>query len=295
MENIFVREDIAKPENRFNLALFHLQIDEDFHKWFCQKLNIPENSVIYPTENLEGDRPDFIIKDGHKTIGYIEVELGDENKAQLNSYRHKYENNNVHIFSISGKTIQKSDLSLEEIKNHLFKKLETINTSQKVLSVKYLIKLIDTYSNNYQTYSRSPVSNEMLERPFINKLLEALIDFKPNGNQNKAIPGTYYCDTNSPKGFSFRVYSKESKVQTKSISLLSITKGREYITFLSAEKYRIYLNHKENELVENWINFIKDTLKLPVHKLSFNQRLEAELSSVDQHMEKLVAAIIPLI
>ncbi len=115
MEDIFVREDIAKPENRVNLALFHLQMDEGFHKWFCEELQLPVSAIIYPTENLSGDRPDLIVKDGDKTIGYIEVELGDENKSQLSTYRYKYANDKTKIFSITGKSFHNSDLSLEEI------------------------------------------------------------------------------------------------------------------------------------------------------------------------------------
>ena len=37
MNDIFVREDIAKPENRVNLALFHLQMDDKFHNLVYQQ------------------------------------------------------------------------------------------------------------------------------------------------------------------------------------------------------------------------------------------------------------------
>ena len=298
MKDIFVREDIAKPENRVNLALFHLQMDDVFHKWFCEKLGLPNSAVIYPTENLSGDRPDFIVKVANKIIGYVEVELGDENKSQLSSYRYKYENATTKIFSITGKSIHSSDLSLEEISLHLSDKSNKSNflsNKQKVLSAQYLIKLIETYSNNNISYSRNPVSEEVLNRPFVNKLLDTLADYRPDVNQKRAIPGNYYCDTNSPKGFSFRVYSSESTLQTKSISLLSITKGGDLITFLSAEKYREYLNHKEGTDIENWLNFIQKTLKLPIDKKSFAGRIETPISTVNKYFNELVNVIIPLI
>lgn len=85
-DNIFVNEDISKPENRVNLTLFHLQMDESFHIWFCSKLKIPISSILFPVKNSVGDRPDYIIKNNGLTIGYAEVELGDENISQLESY-----------------------------------------------------------------------------------------------------------------------------------------------------------------------------------------------------------------
>lgn len=295
MNDIFVREDIAKPENRVNLALFHLQMDDTFHTWFCRKLGIPSTSIIYPTENLTGDRPDFIIKDDDIIIGYIEVELGNENTAQLSSYKYKYESDSIRIFSITGKSNHTSNLSLEEIRNYLSNNIESFSNQQKKVSALYLIKLIDTYSNYNLSYSRIPVSDEVLKRPFVEKLLSALQKFTPEPNQKRAVPGRYYIDTASEKGFSFRVYSVESTLQTKTISLLSITKGRDFVTFLSAEKYRKYLNHKNESDVENWISFIQNKLKLPIGKISFAGRSESPILLVEKNIDELIQVIIPLI
>jgi len=295
MKDIFVREDIAKPENRVNLALFHLQMDEGFHKWFCEELQLPVSAIIYPTENLSGDRPDLIVKDADRTIGYIEVELGDENKSQLSTYRYKYESDQTKIFSITGKSFHKSDLSLEEISVFLSSKLDTLSNKQKVLSAQYLIKLIETYSNNIISYSRIPVSDEVLNQPFVNKLLYALEDFKPDQNLIRAEPGKYYIDTNSPKGFSFRVFSKESTLPTKSTALFSITKGRDYIVFLSEKWYRKYLGHKPDIDVSNWVAFIVKDLKLPINSIELKQKLELSNSSVDRQIDTMIDLIKKLI
>ncbi len=138
------------------------------------------------------------------------------------------------------------------------------------------------------------MSDEVLNRPFVKKLLSALEDFKPEPNQKRAESGKYYCDTSSEKGFSFRVYSVASTLQTKSISLLSITKGRDFITFLSADKYRKYLNHKSEFDVDNWINYNQNNLKLPINKISFAGR-EAPISSVEKYFDELIKVIVPLI
>src|SRR5437879_4506424 len=38
--DLFVREDVAKPENRVNLALFSLMLVPAFRRWFLGRLNL---------------------------------------------------------------------------------------------------------------------------------------------------------------------------------------------------------------------------------------------------------------
>ncbi len=295
MKDIFVNEDISKPENRVNLALFHLQMVNNFHRWFCNKLNIPASSIVYPTENLSGDRPDYIVKNADKIIGYVEVELGNENKSQLSQYRNKYENENIKIFSISGKSAHNSDLSLEEVSAFLKNNLDNFANQQIIISAKYLIKLIETFSNNTQKTSRAPVSEEVLNLPFVKKLLDALKDYQPESEQRRAVPGKYYIDTTGTKGFSFRVYSKQSTLPTKSTALFSITKGESDISFQSDWWYRKYLNHKNTEDVENWINSIIYDLRLPIDKIGEKQKFKISIKSIEKNFELLVKLIIKLL
>jgi len=288
-DEIFVNEDISKPENRLNLALFHLQMDDEFHIWFCENLGLPISAVIYPRKNLSGHRPDFIVKNDNQVMGCIEVELGNEDKSQMDSYRSNYDK----VFSITGKNIHNSNLSLEKISSFLSEKLHSIENQQKALSVKYLIKLITIYSNENISYSRNPVSEEVLHRPFVKKLLDALQNYKPHESQNKIESGKYYCDTNAPEGFSFRVFTPTAK--DKSTSLLSITKGRDHITFLSEKWYRNYLNHKPESDVTNWINFITETLSLPINHIKLKGKLEVPITTVEKNFEGLVRVITRLI
>lgn len=294
MEDIFVREDIAKPENRINLALFHLQMNEIFHSWFCGKLGLPTSSLIYPTKNLAGDRPDLVIKNSGIILGYIEVELGDENQTQLLAYRKKYQSENRRVYSITGKSYHRSDLSLEEISEFLGVALSKMTHTQTYLSMLYLKELIDAYSGNFQSNTRSAVSNEMLNTPFVSRLLDALKDYAPEPGQRRAIPGKYYLDTVSEKGFSLRVYSHLSTVQSKSLALLSISNGRDNIMFASSDKYRKYLSHKNTSSVERWISFVQYTLGAPIHKLPENGRFELNISTALMHIDELVEVIKPI-
>lgn len=294
MKDIFVREDIAKPENRINLAIFHLQMNESFHQWFCSKLGIPISSLIYPTKNLSGDRPDLAVKNDGVLLGYIEVELGDENQPQLNAYRKKYQTDNCKVYSITGKSYHRSDLSLEEIGAFLTEKIMNATLSQTYLSMLYLRELIDTYSGDTSSNTRSAVSSEVLNTPFVSRLLEALKNYAPEPHQRRAEPGKYYCDTVGEKGFSLRVYSHRSSVSTKSLSLLAISNGRDGIIFQSAYKYRKYLSHKNPADIERFISFIHGTLGAPINTLPENSRCEIAISTVAKNLDGLIEVIIPI-
>lgn len=287
MDDIFVNEDISKPENRVNLALFHFQMNNEFHNWFCEKLKIETSSVIYPIQNTGSIRPDFIVKNGEEVLGCIEVELGRKNESQNSNYEKKYKT----VFSITGKKEHGSHFGLDEIEVFLKEKIIPSSNSQTKLSAEYLVKLIQTYTTN-NSYSRNFISDKMANTLFVRKLLTSLIDYQPNREQTKAEPNNYYVDTIETEGFSFRVYSPFSK--NKSISLFSITKGSDCISFLSAAKYRQYLKHKSND-VNNWIDFITQELKLPINEMPENRRLSISISTVLNNFETLINNIKPLI
>ena len=77
-DDLFVKEDISKPENRVNLALFSLMQQDWFREWILKMLCLPTDAVVYPPTNVHGRRPDLkAIRDGSE-LAMIEVELGDE-------------------------------------------------------------------------------------------------------------------------------------------------------------------------------------------------------------------------
>src|SRR5437868_3219466 len=83
-----VREDVAKPENRVNLALFSLMLVPSFRRWFLERLQLDPQSCVYPPRNQPGGRPDFVVVGANGSVlAWIEVELGGENSAQLSAYR----------------------------------------------------------------------------------------------------------------------------------------------------------------------------------------------------------------
>lgn len=291
MNDIFVNEDISKPENRVNLALFHLQMIPEFHDWFCDKLKISTASIIYPVQNVGSGRPDYVVKIGNNTIGYIEVELGGENASQLNNYNFMLKGHKV--FSITGFPTGKEDLSLQEISKYITKLIFEIPNTQAKISLQYLSKLIDNFINPSTQNSRQPVSDKVLANPFVNEFLESLVAYKPGTNITKPTPGYYYIDTVQTEGFSFRVYSRKST--SRSLSLLSISGGRSEITFLSATKYRKYLEHKNEKDVESFFELIVTKLKAPILGLGESNRVNVPISLVQVNLHELVEKITHLI
>ena len=290
-KNIFVNEDISKPENRLNLALFHLQMDDAFHAWFCRKLGLPADVLLYPTENLQGDRPDFAIEWNDKIVGYIEVELGDENMTQLQRYRTNYEFDGIKVYSITGSRHHHSQLGLDEILDYL--RSAQFTNPQKEVSAQYICRLIDTFANGKGTTTRSQVSDTMLEHPFVSKLLLLLQDVQPKGTHSRPYAGSWYCDTVSEKGFSLRVFSPKSS--SKSLSLLSISGGRNQVTFLSSVKYRKYLAHKSEASVDAWITFIEQRLNLPIKTMTETERTSQSIATVMEHLDELARLVRALV
>ena len=52
--DVFVNEDVSKPENRVNLALFSLMQQTWFREWFLMKLELARDAVVYPAKTQEG-------------------------------------------------------------------------------------------------------------------------------------------------------------------------------------------------------------------------------------------------
>ena len=75
-DDLFVSEDTRKPENRVNLALFSMMQQDWFREWFLERLELPDDAVVYPSKGRGVLRPDLKVARGESTEAWIEVELG---------------------------------------------------------------------------------------------------------------------------------------------------------------------------------------------------------------------------
>lgn len=191
----------------------------------------------------------------------------------------------VRVYSVYGKREYNPDISLEEIKEYLESRLHRMQNNQIKLSSKYLIESINSTIYRISDTKRKPVSEEFISsNPFISELLLKLKDINKPENSNRPIPGHIYYDTVKEKGFSLKVFSVNT---FQGIALLSIRGGRPQIRFQSEKKYRYYLVHKNREDVDEWINFIINSLNVPINLLRFNQSKEIPISIVHENIEKL--------
>lgn len=260
---IFSREDISKPENRCNLALFHLQMWDQFHDWFLGRLGFAAEAVVYPATNSAGTRPDFVVELGDDKIGVVEVELGAADHTQLAEYRKSHPN----VTLIAGKKEHTCPLSLEEIAEYLDEHLAEAPNQQIRMSAMYLHALIDVSVGGRVGSHRAPVSEKVLEHPFFRTLVSNLADIARAADEAAgASPGHPYYDTQADEGFSMKVYSRKSK----QVALFFRTGGRDALYFQSAEHYRKYLAGRDVD-VEGFIEFITQRFRL---------RLEANRESV---------------
>ena len=117
VNDLFLREDLAKPENRVNVALFAMMQQHWFRKWFLKKLDLPIDAIVYPPTNRDNRRPDLkVVNPDHVTLAYIEIELS-EDTTQLEDYQQTFPK--IPVRSICGKRSHGGKLSLEDIARRL--------------------------------------------------------------------------------------------------------------------------------------------------------------------------------
>jgi hypothetical protein len=258
MTSIHFKEDTAKPENRTNLAFFSILQIPEIREFLLLKLRLAPDVIIYPSPNLETEefalslRPDFKVlkhfdKDKSDVVGYIEVELGSENQAQLSNYRALVR---VPVHSIVGQKQAGGDLSLEEIHEVAGRVQKHYLNTQQFASLELFRRLVDYYvvQANFRSDSKlSALSDKMLE----SKLVRQIYDYFGEENilMNTSVrTGKVMLNTVKENGFSLRVHS--TKTGTQGLSLMSRSGGRPTIVFPSLKKLNQYLPNKQADNVK---------------------------------------------
>ena len=224
-EDIFVREDLSKPENRVNLALFSLMQQDWFRKWTLRRLRLPTDAVVYPPENIRGRRPDFMVKSEGSEVAVIEVELG-KNHGQAEDYRAQF----AVVKTIWGTREHGGDLSLEEIAEVLGRRRRL--SAQTKFNVAHLIKLIDEgLSGHSRSSARGNVSEEMWNHWLVEELRNRLGD-RLDATTGQVGIGSLKADTIGKEGFSLKVRRLD---RSGEVAVLSITRGT-HLVFPSRRK-----------------------------------------------------------
>ena len=174
--NPYTSEDLSKPENRVNVALFGLMPQNWFREWFLEKLNLPLDSILYPPVDELGARLDLKVDtpDG-SPVARIEVELGTD-PEQIHRYRCRY---TEPVKAVWGRRGDGGDLSLEEISEFLSECVGS-QSPQTQVNIEHLKKLIDDGLRGHSRSRRQPdrveLSDEMKKHPLVVGLKERLRD-----------------------------------------------------------------------------------------------------------------------
>ena len=224
-DDVFVNEDLSKPENRVNLALFSLMQQDWFREWVLKRLCLPADAVVYPPTNVHRRRPDLkVVRDGSE-LAMIEVELGTD-RGQAEDYREKF----GAVKTIWGRRESQSDLSLEEIAEFLEE--PRCLSPQARLNVEHLGKLIQGgLSGHSSSVERDNVSKEMWRHPLVVALRDRLGD-RLVASTDRVGTSRLKADTVGPEGFSLKVNRRD---RSGEVALLSI-RGGAHLYFPSQQK-----------------------------------------------------------
>jgi hypothetical protein len=254
MTDIFIREDLSRPENRINVALFGLLTVPEFAGWFRDKLQLPTDTVIYPPRNTANDagagRPDFEAKlaDTSKVIAQIEVEI-TRNIEQLQRFRRMFPTQRV--LAIWGRPSSECDLSLEEIEAFLRTAAQWKSPQARVNAEHLRLLIHDALEGARASPGRAAVGDEMWESPLMVGLRTAIGSRLVRLGGGKARlglgeVGVNTTDTTDNKGFSVRVASRVAN--DGSVSVLNRKAGAPAIGFSTKAWLRHYLPERHGAI-----------------------------------------------
>lgn len=245
--DIFIREDLSKPENRINVAIFGMMNVAPFASWLRDRLRLPAGAVLYPPLNTANEagagRPDFAVRDAgtDELIAHIEVEC-HRDEQQIARFRAMFPA--TPVYAIWGRPGPGCDLSLEEIASFLAG-ANTWEPAQARIGASHLRALIhDALAGASSSSKKATVGDEMWESAFVAGLRRALghrIEKELPG-MSKQRPGEIRInttDTADNRGFSLRVFTP--KANGRSVSILNRTAGRAEINFSSRAWLAWYL------------------------------------------------------
>ena len=207
---LFVREHVTAPENRLNLALFALLNVDVFRLWFLHRLNLPDDSVVYPPKNVAGGRPDFVaVRPDGRVLCWIEVELGAPDGPQLDMYYSTLGDRIICIAGHGGGDLAPDYLELDEVAEQVARMQAGMNRQQQ-RSAQVLLELIGLLVRKGQTWDYVDPDDGLRREPLIVALVERLPNQVIFGTPPLP-PGKILLSTGTQKAWTLRVYSHTSK------------------------------------------------------------------------------------
>ena len=284
IHDLFVKEDISKPENRVNLALFSLVQQAWFREWILKKLCLPVDAVLYPPTNVLGHRPDLKVVRDCSELAMIEVELGT-NQDQADVYREKFDV----VKTIWGRRKDGGDLSLEEVAEFL--REPRVLSPQTKINVQHLRDLIEEGLRRHTDLAkRGNVSEKMWVHSLVVELRERL-GCRLEATTKRVRIGHLKADSVGREGFSLKVNRRD---KVGEVALISIYGGSQLV-FPSRQKLTRCLPSFQTE-VDAYMSLVT-TMGCDVDvnvenarpRLPLDTNLDAVLGKVDELADCLKA------
>ena len=279
----FVREHVTAPENRLNLALLALLNVAMFRAWFLERLKLPPMSVVYPPQNWKGVRPDFVaVRPDGAVQGWIEVELGPPDHAQLKTFRERLTEPVVCIAGTDG-----GDVRLAEIATEV-RRIRPMLDRQQTVSARMLLKLVEVTARKPVSTSYADPDDNLRREPLITALAEWLGDRLIFGTP-PVPPGKVLLTTITQKGWTLRLYSPLSQIDSSFSVIWNQAVGRGVLRVPSQASLNRYLPKNGGEVV--FVHFLDRTLGVDVSQLPMRGSASVSEEELLEHVDELAAVL----
>ena len=285
---LFVREHVTAPENRLNLALFAMLNVDAFRVWFLSRLALPDDSVVFPPQNVAGGRPDFVIvKPGESVLGWIEVELGLPDGPQLDRYRSTLGGRVICIAGSGGDALGPDYLELREIAEQV-RPMRPMLIAQQQRSAEVLLRLIDLLAGKTQSWDYVDPDDRVKRQPLVAALAERLPDQIISGTP--PLPqGKILLSTTTQKGWTLRVYSHASRTNRSFSVMWNPAIGRGVVRVPSQARLSRYL--PKGSAATDYVSWLAETFAVDVSGLSEAQHLPVSELALLERADDLAGAL----
>ncbi|MDE2837249.1 MAG: hypothetical protein OXL97_07040 [Chloroflexota bacterium] len=275
----FVQEHVGAIENRVNLGMLALLNVTEFRFWFLERLGLPLSSVVYPPQNWKGVRPDFVVVlPSGDVAGWIEVELGPPDHAQLETYRGRLVERVVCIAGTDA-----GDLTLSEIAVKV-RRIQAVLSDQQAISARMLLELIEASANRPEPQSYTTPDDNLRREPLIASLAERLSDRLIFGVP--PVPrGKILLTTITQKGWSMRLYSPVSQAGRSLGVMWNQAAGGGELRVPSQARLHQYLPN--NSGTQMFVDFIARTAGVDVSPLPDSGHAPIPEQQVLEHIDEL--------
>lgn len=271
---LFANENLARAENRINVAIFGAQAIPAFWLEFASLIQIPIDAwmerIVLDQTSL---RPDFLVKQDDRDFCWIEVELGSRNEAQLAAYRAKLVPSDVR--SIVGKTSNEhGDPSLEEVSAiaKMAPKCKAL-PPQAAAVLRALAHLIDTTTlGGSSKASKADIPAPILTR--YGALLGPLLALREKGFvENLPV---------NPLSLSLRLKKGPSVQCADSFALLTMTEPANFLVPSPDEMDRIFQSPLK-QLIKPYTDLLNVTYPAWQSHVDGNERIKVPVGNMEQN------------